>query len=305
LTLAKKSLIAQAKLIIDEYRERGLRLTVRQLYYQFVSRDWVANNQKEYNRISAAVAEGRNHGLIPWDMIEDRTRHVRGTDRCYDTDPIHRIHNLPYGYNEDPWQDQRYRPEVWIEKDALVDLAERGCSRYDADSEINLTVPFLSCRGYVSETLIYNAAKRLEQHVEQGLIPIVLHLGDHDPSGLHMTEDIEGKLWKFTRGKDVEVRRIALNGDQIDQFHPPPNLVKDSDSRSAAYKEEYGDDCWELDALDPQIIIDLIRGEIDEMINKDALKEVKKSQEANRKILETVSERWEDIAEFLKRDKDQ
>ena len=42
-----------------------------------------------------------------------------------------------------------------------------------------------------------------------------------------MRRDIAYKLWKFSRGKPIELRPLALNEDQIDEFKPPPNLVKD------------------------------------------------------------------------------
>ena len=63
--------------IIDEYRAAGYVLTVRQLYYQFVARDLIANNTQEYNRLKSFVSDGRLAGLIDWDAIEDRTRSGR------------------------------------------------------------------------------------------------------------------------------------------------------------------------------------------------------------------------------------
>lgn len=80
---------------------------------------------------------------------------------------------------------------------------------------------------------------------------VILHLGDHDPSGIDMTRDISDRLELF--GADVEVKRIALNWDQIDEFTPPPNPAKLSDSRAGAYIAEYGDESWELDALEPTL----------------------------------------------------
>jgi hypothetical protein len=196
-------------------------------------------------------------------------------------------------YREDLWVGQVWRPEVWIEKDALVGIIEGVCNEW--------RVPYFSCRGYSSETLQYEAAKRFKRYLAGGLTPIVLHLGDHDPSGLQMTRDIEFKLWKFSRGKQIEVKRLALNEDQIDEFNPPPNLVKDSDSRSAAYKEDYGDDCWELDALDPAVIADLIEAELEAMINGDEWSKAQAREEESRELLGQVAERWDEVVELVKR----
>ena len=258
------------------------------MFYQFIARDLLANKQKEYKRLGIAIGDGRNLGLIRWDRIEDRTRHVR-THPAW-SDPAELIE--PLSYQEDLWAGQAWRPEVWIEKDALVGIIEGVCNKY--------RVPYFSCRGYSSEPLQYEAAKRFEGYLVRGLTPIVLHLGDHDPSGLQMTRDIEFKLWKFSRGEKIEVKRLALNEDQIDKFKPPPNLVKDSDSRSAAYKEDYGDDCWELDALDPAVTADLIRSELGAMINADEWSKAQAREEANRELLVQVLERWDEVVEFVK-----
>jgi hypothetical protein len=92
-----------------------------------------------------------------------------------------------------------------------------------------------------------------------------------------------------------------LNEDQIDEFNPPPNLVKDSDSRSAAYKEDYGDDCWELDALDPAVIAELIKAELEAMINEDEWSKAKAREKESRELLGQVAERWGEVVELVKR----
>jgi hypothetical protein len=286
----KLELIEQANRIIDEYAERGFKLTLRQLFYQFVARELLLNKQKEYSRLGTAISDGRNRGLIRWDRIEDRTRYVRRHNAW--SEPTDSITTAAKIYQEDLWLDQHWRPEVWIEKDALVGIIEGVCIEY--------RVPYFSNRGYCSEPLLYEAAKRFGNHLQRGLTPIVLHLGDHDPSGLQMTRDIENKMWKFTRGKSIEVRRLALNEDQIDEFEPPPNIVKDSDSRSATYKEDYGDECWELDALDPAVIAELIKIELEEMIDARAWREAQAKEKANRELLDQVAERWDDVVGFVK-----
>jgi hypothetical protein len=286
----KRKLIDQANLIIDEFAAREFKLTLRQLFYQFVARDLLPNKQKEYNRLGEAITDGRNLGLIRWDRIEDRTRFVR-TIPSWPT-PTEAIKETGEEYQEDLWLGQHWRPEVWIEKDALIGIIEGVCIQY--------RVSYFSNRGYCSEPLLYEAGKRFEKYFEAGLTPIVLHLGDHDPSGLQMTRNIEEKLRKFTRGRSIEVRRLALNEDQIDQFNPPPNLVKDTDSRSADYKFDYGNECWELDALDPDVVARLIAGELGQMIDASAWRKAEEKEEANRDFLSEVSNRWSEIVEFMK-----
>ena len=89
----------------------------------------------------------------------------------------------------------------------------------------------------------------------------ILHLGDHDPSGIDMTRDNAERLADVFGG-DVELKRIALNMDQIDEYAPPPNPAKVTDSRFEQYLLMYGAESWELDALEPSVINELIVNEV-------------------------------------------
>lgn len=311
---AKKTLIAQANEIIEEYRQRRYTLTLRQLFYQFVSRELLLNDQKQYNALGAAITDGRNLGLIPWDMIEDRTRHRSPLVESSNTDADEIMHDglgrVGYGYRENLWASQKYRPEVWVEKDALIDVVRRGCTH---------GVPHFSTHGYCSEPLLHEAAKHFLRQLDDGFIPVVLHLADHDSSGIQMTQDIHDKLWKFCRGTEIEVRRIGLHQEQALSHRLPPNLVKDTDTRSAAYEEDYGDECWELDALDPDVIVRLVRDELGKIIDEEAWRKAEEQQEfmarslrktgavieqyaesilwfARRKRFDEVAQRWEAVA---------
>src|ERR1700722_6974774 len=95
-------------------------------------------------------------------------------------------------------------------------------------------------------------------YVQRGQRPIVFHLGDHDPSGIDMTRDNYDRLSMFA-GAPVQVVRRALNMPQVEEYDPPPNPAKLTDSRARDYIDKYGDECWELDALDPAMLRDLIR----------------------------------------------
>lgn len=253
--------IAQANDIIDEYQADGLKLTLRQLYYQFVSRGLIPNNQKAYDSLGRTVSNGRLAGLIDWDAIEDRTRFLRGVQSW--SSPAALIRYNSRAYSIDMWQGQDVRLEVWIEKDALVGVIERVCRDNDVD--------YFACRGYVSQSELYEAGKRLRTYMEAGQSVVVIHLGDHDPSGLDMTRDNEERLRMFSgadddygcEGQTLEVKRIALNIDQVRAYDPPPNPAKLTDSRAQDYIAEHGAYSWELDALEPRVLRDLIQDEID------------------------------------------
>jgi hypothetical protein len=280
------ALIEQADRIIKEYQARGFTLTLRQLYYQFVSRDLVANKQTEYKRIGSIVNDARIAGLLDWSAIEDRTRNVKRPSVWESPEAI--IEAVAEQYQEDPWLNQTYRPEVWIEKDALVGVIERVCRDH--------RVPFFACRGYVSQSEAYDAGKRFQRVRRGGQRPLVLHLGDHDPSGLDMTRDIGARISMF--GGSVEVRRLALNMAQIDHYSPPPNPAKETDARFEGYQEEFGDSSWELDALDPDVISDLIEAELAKVTDQDKWDDSLRAEEETKKDLTRTYTYWDDVAAF-------
>ncbi len=284
-----QAVIMQADEIIQEYAAQGFVLTLRQLYYQFVARGLVENTERSYKRIGGLVTDGRLAGLLPWDGIEDRNRGKKGWLIEEDIQEV--LKDLPYGYAADMWGDQSVYIEVWVEKEALANVVQRACRRY--------RVPYMSCKGYLSVSEAYNAGKRLEAIYDAGKEVYVFHLGDHDPSGLDMTRDNRDRLDILSRQSPITVKRLALNMDQIEQYNPPPNPTKVTDSRAAGYLAEYGGTSWELDALEPSVVVDLITSEIEPLIDFSLWDEAKEREDHNRRLLRRVSERWDDIADLL------
>lgn len=244
-------LIRTANLIIEDYDAQGYKLTLRQLYYQFVSRDIIPNTEKSYKRIGSIINDARLAGLIDWEAIEDRTRFLRHS--AHWDKPADIIKDAAMQFRVDKWEGQTFRPEVWIEKDALIGVIERVCAELD--------IPYFSCRGYVSQSEMWAAAQRYEDIATNGQTPVILHFGDHDPSGIDMSRDIKDRIKMFL-GDAFDLKRIALNRDQIDQYDPPPNPAKMTDSRYIGYIREHGENSWELDALEPRVIESLIRDKV-------------------------------------------
>ncbi|HAA4711300.1 TPA_asm: hypothetical protein GET19_12345 [Listeria monocytogenes] len=156
-----------------------------------------------------------------------------------------------------------------------------------------LNVDYFSCRGYVSQSAMFRSARRLADWQLAGKDITILHLGDHDPSGIDMSRDIEERLATFEIFPDV--KRIALNMDQVDEYTPVPNPTKLSDSRAADYISQFGYESWELDALQPRVIDDLISEHINPLIDWGLMESVKEECEEERRQLETVSYHWANI----------
>lgn len=282
-------IIEQANEIIAEYAAQGFDLTLRQMYYQFVSRDIIRNTQQEYKRLGSIVNDGRLAGLIDWDSITDRTRGIETLSSWNSPEDI--VSACSTQFRVDRWENQPYRPEVWIEKEALAGVFERVCNE--------LRVPYLSCRGYTSQSEMWRAGQRLKRYVTRhGQKPFILHFGDHDPSGCDMSRDIVDRLNMFTGGV-VQFQRLALNMDQIEQYAPPPNPAKITDSRATAYIAMHGDESWELDALDPATLSNLVRERIVALTDADAWKESEDEENEHRRLLVAVAENWDSITEGM------
>ncbi len=286
-------IIEWAERTAQNYKDRGLSLTLRQLYYQGVSQNLFPNSEASYNRLGYIVDKGRLAGLIDWALLVDRTRNAGGTSWFG-----HQMPEIPDLIQDatqyrtlDLWRGQDVRLEVWVEKQALEQVAQRAAGRY--------RVPYLACKGYMSQSEMWEAGhRRLKRYIQHGYRPIILHIGDHDPSGIDMSRDIEDRLTTFAEGR-VELRRLALNMDQIDQYNPPPNPAKQTDSRFKSYKEIYGGESWELDALRPEILIELITGEIESLLDRDLFDARLKEEAEARAEMQQISDRWPEIEDYL------
>ena len=320
-----QEVIDQANTICAEYAAAGLSITLRQLYYQFVARDLLPNNQRSYDRLKSIVSKARLAGELDWDYIVDRTRNLEKQSTW--GSPKDLIDDAAKAYLTDLWKPQKRRVEVWIEKDAAVGVIERVC---------NLNhVPYFSCRGYTSSSEMWAAGTRIGEYLRNGEQTVILHIGDHDPSGLDMTRDIEDRIRLFvhtdwanefmfgvrglTRGQirenmrqvmreqgstigdtdlPFEIRRIALTFEQIQEYQPPPNYAKQTDSRFDDYMAATGlDESWELDALDPFVMEQLIQEHVDDFKIHDVFAKAEHAQEVDRKVLTAVSKNWDRIKE--------
>lgn len=285
---ATLAVIEHANRIIAEYQAQGLSLTLRQLYYQFVSRDLIPNNQREYKKLGDIIGNARQAGLIDWYSIKDRGRVLRGTSFWDSPDQI--IAAAANGYRTDRWAlSQRYHVEVWVEKEALVDVIGRAAQTWDLN--------YFACKGYTSESAMWEAAQRLLRRERDGKGTVILHLGDHDPSGIDMTRDIQDRLRRFRAG--TIVKRLALNMDQVDEYQPPPNPAKMSDSRAEGYVAEYGDESWELDALDPALLNRVILDAVEPYLDMPAWDEATADWETELESLRKIQRNWDLVKDFV------
>lgn len=286
-------MIHTANAIIERYAEQGYSLTLRQLYYQLVARGIIPNKFREYKRLGEILNNARLCGLVDWDAIVDRTRGLKGVN--HHEKPSEIVETAANAFRIDKWARQPYRVEVWVEKDALAGILNKACTPLDVD--------WFSCRGYTSQTAVYDAANRFVDYFQKGQQAVIIHLGDHDPSGMDMTRDIFDRLALMVGQKtshEVTVDRVALSMEQIIEFHPPPNPAKVTDSRFEAYCAEFGEESWELDAMEPAYLHDLIADTIKKYRDEDLWNEDVEKEEGHRDALAEAAKQWDDVADFVK-----
>lgn len=285
-----RELIDICNTILDDYESQGYDLSTRQLYYQLVSRNLVENTEKSYKRVAGLVSDARLAGLLDWEMIKDRGRECITNPHW--TSPAHIAKQAAKQFRIDLWDDQPFYCEVMVEKQALEGVLQPVCSALD--------VPFSANKGYGSSSTFYEAGCRFAEKDQAGKDLVIFYLGDHDPSGMDMTRDVEERLNLFAMGEApqfgepgiIEVRRLALNMPQIRRLNPPENPAKLTDSRAEGYIERFGRSSWELDAIEPRALADLVTRAVVELRDENKWIAAVARQDAMRAELKTFAENY-------------
>jgi len=238
------------------FKQYDTALTLRQLYYRLVSKHLFQNTVNSYKRLSRLMVKAREIRDVPVNCLEDRSRRILGRgDTGYNSAEAflkQRVANLQSSwksFNMPRWDDQPVYIVVSLEKDALSRLVSEVANKY--------AVRTFPTRGYPSFTYVQNMASYIRNKLK-GKPTVVLYFGDFDPSGVDIERDLTDRLAKYDAG-DFSVQRVALNNDQITQYKLPPMPVKKSDARAESFLEEYGDLTVELDALEPNVLKNLVK----------------------------------------------
>jgi hypothetical protein len=301
-------LIGASNEIIADYESQGLRLTLRQLYYQHVTRNTITNEEKSYKNLGTLISDARLAGLIDWDAIEDRVRRPRAANEYENlkelTDAALASYRLPR------WKGQECYAELWVEKDALAGVLEPIARQFHVTLMVN--------RGYSSQSAMFEASQRFiarcrmtredekeietlagtayedgnaatgGNEIELARRPVLFYLGDHDPSGEDMVRDVRDRLSMF--GIDVDVQKIALTMAQVQKYNPPPNPAKVTDSRAAGYIAKFGNSSWEVDALPPNVLSQIVTSSFRSIIDDEKMDAVKSQEESDKERLTAAVE---------------
>ncbi len=250
------------------------RLSVRQLYYQLVTRGVIEKTESSYKRVCDASAQMRLAGELDYRKITDGHR-SRRVVAAHDglRSALADAHDF---YRRDYWREQPATIEVWCEKDALTGVVQPVCDRYG--------VTYVATRGFPSITLRFESAQALR---EAGKPAHVFYFGDHDASGRQISDNLEAELRQH--GADVTVERVALNPDLIAEFELPTRPGKWSDSRQAAFAARFGDAAVELDALPPDVLTTIVQACILSAIDVPTWRRVAEVEALERQTLESLA----------------
>ena len=265
--------------VIEGQRRMGVRkMSLRQLYYQLVTSNIISNKDPEYKKIGHLLKEGRMAGIVDWDAIEDRLRKPQRP--YYVTDVADAIDDTVEYYRLDRQIGQPHNLLVIVEKDALSGVLSPTTDEY--------MVPILVNRGYGSCTAMHDLHVLFDQDERPGKI---LYIGDHDPSGLDMIRDVKERIGEF--GTEIEIEHIALTWDQVEEFAPPPNPAKIKDPRAKNYINQFGGTSWEVDALEPPVLVSLLEAAIEENMDMSIFRDVMKTEEEEKQTLMEMAKQWE------------
>jgi len=275
--------------ILSQYR---MPLTLRQIFYRLVSNYSYPNKKSSYNQLSKQLVKAREKGHSDDNRIEDRSRTFLGGDNGFDSPEgflkhqISRFMASPELYSRKLWTSQPEFVIVWIEKDALSRVVFNIADTYNV-----VTAP---SRGYASYTYIKKAIERFPDNNQI----IVLHFADHDPSGLDMTRDLQDRFNSYS-SREVTVERIALSHDQVQRYDLAPNPTKTLDPRYQSYVSEFGNECWELDAIEPNELQRLVDGailkHIDAKIWNNTITKQKEERQKLEKIFSGIGKKFQEM----------
>ncbi|GHO51496.1 hypothetical protein [Ktedonospora formicarum] len=260
---------AKTQRIIDEAYEilsEVNPMTVRQVYYQLVSRQVVENTRSRYQAVSDALVDARLEGTIPWEWIEDRLRRPRSVAMWDDLTAFAEAARI--SYKRDVWASQSDYLEVWLEKDALSGIFEDALSNYGVTLNVG--------RGYDGWSSIRNAAQRFD--TGEGVT--ILYFGDFDPSGEDMVRSLRDRLAEL--GSKPTILKVALSLDDVHRYNLPPNFTKTTDTRRKNFVEQFGDVSVELDALPADVLRARLIEEVEQRLDMKALKQIQELEEKER-----------------------
>ena len=274
---ASKRLIEASHQILKEIQPAS----VRAVCYRLFTMGIIPNMSKgSTGKVSTQLVYARENGIIPWEWIVDETRAAEKIQAWTDTDSI--IRAAVNGYRRDYWQEQPYRIEIWSEKGTVRGTLAPILDEYG--------VTFRAMHGYSSATVINSIAE--ESNMSSKPL-IAFYCGDFDPSGKHMSDiDLPDRLERY--GAEITIQRIALlEADVFDGNLPSFKAdTKTGDSRYQWFVNNFGHNCWELDAMSPVTLRECVESSILSKLDSEAWNRAVDIEQVQKISMQQFHESW-------------
>lgn len=249
-----------------EYAQQHHPVTVRQLFYAMSVQGIVSKEEAGYDLVQRETLKLRRAGMMPWGWVSDNTRWMFKSPSHSSIEAA--LLDTVKSYRRKIWNSIPVHVELWVEKDALAGVLGGVTDPYD--------VPLYPARGFSSDTFLVNTAGQLSRY---GKPCFVYYFGDHDPSGVAISRQIEEGLRRYAPDAEIHFERVGVNPDQIKAWNLPTRPTKKTDSRSKNFK---GDSC-ELDSLGPDLLRRLARECIERHIDPIELERLRATEEEERR----------------------
>jgi hypothetical protein len=253
-------------------------MTIRQLFYRLVSAGKIPNQHKYYHLVSRVMTKAREDGRVEFDYIVDRSRPAYQPNVWEDAAGY--AETVKKAYRKDYWATQPYHVEVWAEKDAIIGAIQ------PVTDELGVTVRVQ--RGFISTTKAFEIADHFDS-IDKPIM--VFYLGDHDPSGQCIEADALARIQGHSC-QEFSLKRLAIHKDDIAEYDLPPLRIKSTDTRSANFRNQFGEECVELDALPPDVLRDRIKSAIESLIDRELWDRAVAVEEAELSSIQETVARW-------------
>ena len=273
-----RSTLALRDAILATFETVDKPVTVRQMFYLLSTRSAVEKTEAGYRQAQRQLLAMRREDLIPYGWIADNTRWQRKPTTWDSLGEFFEVQ--AEWYRQALWAKAPVYVEVWCEKDAISSVLYNVTSVYD--------VPLMVARGYSSESFAYIAAEAMR---DIGKPAYVYYVGDFDPSGWHMSEDLEKRLRGF--GAEFRFSRLTVNPEQVSAWNLPARPTKNTDTRSKDFYRRFGAGCQsvEVDAVHPDQLRALVRDAIEQHIDSHLLDAVNMEERLAKNVLQELAER--------------
>jgi hypothetical protein len=273
---------------------------LRRLHYTILSReerlcngDVYENTDFCWEELCASARDARYLRLVdPSCFIDRRTslptiHTIEGEAASFDVfGAVEKGLNLPNELPGLPWISvsaptirQDYLVEIWVEKSTMNDILEPLAERY----QCNLVEG-------AGEQSVTRCDELVERILDDGRPARIIYISDFDPAGLSMPVAVARKVEHRVRydvlDHDIQVRPIALTLEQCNQYDLPETPLKEGEKRANKFREKWGRDATELDALEalrPGLMRQMVVEELDRYFDHSLVRRV--SYEADRLTL--------------------